>query len=180
MPEIAQNWSLRSAWDTPWLQETNTLILGIWQTDWHNYHYSLSSLKDQKLKQIQGGFQPWFFSKWKHVGLNFSRIFQLGDGCTSLQSEINNSLTSGQATVKRDLVLAPGRQGEAVCPLNALLQSQQPLANSLSLMCRTLCSVARLPVRLSATQHMPCWRQRPFTHFDYLGPSDRLSICQSK
>ena len=122
----------------------------------------------------------FFFPIWKHAWLNFLRIFQLGDGCTSLQSEINNSLTSGQATVKRDLVLAPGRQGEAVCPLNALLQSQQPLANSLSLVCRTLCSAARLPVRLSATQHMPCWRRRPFTHSGYLGPSDRLSICQSK
>lgn len=77
-----------------------------------------------------------------------------------VMGEMNNSLTSGQATVKRDLVLAPGRQGEAVCPLNALLQSQQPHANSLSPVCRRLCSVASLPVRRPA-QHTPCWRQRP-------------------
>lgn len=109
---------------------------------------------------------------------NFLCVFQPGDGCTILQSEINNSLTSGQATVKRDLVLAPGRPGEAVCPLNALLQSQQPHANSLSLVCRRLCSVAWLPVRLAATQHTPCWRQRPLLHT--LVSLARLSICQSK
>lgn len=54
----------------------------------------------------------------------------------NLYSKMNKSVTSGQATVKRDLVVAPGRQGEAVCPLNALLQSQQPHPNSLSLVCR--------------------------------------------
>jgi len=53
--------------------------------------------------------------------------------------EIDNSVTSGKATVKRDLVFTPARQGEAVCPLNALLQSQQPHANSLSPMYRRQC-----------------------------------------
>lgn len=56
---------------------------------------------------------------------------------------MNKSVTSGQATVKRDLVVAPGRQGEAVCPLNALLQSQQPHPNSLSLVCRRLLKACR-------------------------------------
>lgn len=61
------------------------------------------------------------------------------------------SLTSGRATVKRYLVLAPGRQGEAVCPLNALLQSQQqPHANSFSPVCTRLSSVAPLSVTLPA------------------------------
>lgn len=60
---------------------------------------------------------------------------------SGVMGEMDNSVTSGKVTVKRDLVLAPGRQGEAVCPLNALLQSQQPHANSLSPVCRRLCSV---------------------------------------
>lgn len=67
-------------------------------------------------------------------------VFLPRDGCTTLHSEMNKSVTSGQATVKRDLVVASGRRGEAVCPLNALLQRQQPHANSLSLVCRRLCS----------------------------------------
>lgn len=66
-------------------------------------------------------------------------VFLPRDGCTTLRIEMNKSVTSGQATVKRDLVVASGRRGEAVCPLNALLQSQQPHANSLSLVCRRLC-----------------------------------------
>lgn len=65
------------------------------------------------------------------------------DGCTSRQSEMNKSVTSGQVTVKRDLVVAPGRRGEAVCPLKALLQSQQPHANSLSRVCSRLCSACQ-------------------------------------
>lgn len=72
-----------------------------------------------------------------------------------VMGEMDNSVTSGKATVKRDLVLAPGRQGEAVCPLNALLQSQQPCANSLSPVCRRLCSVAWLLVRLPDSRHTP-------------------------
>lgn len=65
------------------------------------------------------------------------------DGCTSRQSEMNKSVTSGRVTVKRDLVVAPGRRGEAACPLKALLQSQQPHANSLSRVCSRLCSACQ-------------------------------------
>lgn len=65
---------------------------------------------------------------------------------------MNKSVTSGQVTVKRDLVVAPGRRGEAVCPLKALLQSQQPHANSLSLVCRRLCSACQ--TACSSTQSM--------------------------
>ena len=93
---------------------------------------------------------------------------------SGVMGEMDNSVTSGKATVKRDLVLAPGRQGEAVCPLNALLQSQQPHANSLSPGCRRLCSVAWLPVRLPATPHT-CYAadSDPCAHSALLWPMDR-------
>lgn len=70
--------------------------------------------------------------------------------------EMNKSLMSAQATVKRDLVLAPERQEEAVCPLNALLQSQQPHANSLSPLlgsvpaCHTACYSAHTRLEAAA------------------------------
>lgn len=50
---------------------------------------------------------------------------------SSVIREMDNSLTSVQTTIKRDLVLPRGRKGEAVCPLNGLLQSQKPCSNSL-------------------------------------------------
>ncbi len=50
---------------------------------------------------------------------------------SSVIREMDNSLTSVQTTIKRDLVLPWGRKGEAVCPLNGLLQSQKPCSNSL-------------------------------------------------
>lgn len=74
---------------------------------------------------------------------NILRVLLPEDGCTSRRSEMNKSVTSGQVTVKRDLVVAPGRWGEAVCPLKALLQSQQPHANSLSRVCGRLCSACQ-------------------------------------
>lgn len=88
---------------------------------------------------------------------------------------MNKSVTSGQATVKRDLVVAPGRRGEAVCPLNALLQSQQPHPNSLSLVCRRLCwacqtTSSSIPAMLEA---------EPFMHSGQLNPPDGLNVCQS-
>ncbi len=52
---------------------------------------------------------------------------------SSVIREMDNSLTSVQTTIKRDLVLPWGRKGEAVCPLNGLLQSQKPCSNSLIL-----------------------------------------------
>lgn len=81
-----------------------------------------------------------------------------GDG------EMDNSLTSGQATVKRDLVSAPGRPGEAVCPLNALLPSQQPCANSLSPVCTRFCQA------ISGLQRPPHTK---------LSLSDSSPVCQS-
>lgn len=83
---------------------------------------------------------------------NILRVLLPEDGCTSRQSEMNKSVTSGQVTVKRDLVVAPGRRGEAVCPLKALLQSQQPHANSLSRVCSRLCSACQSAC--SSTQTM--------------------------
>lgn len=89
---------------------------------------------------------------------------------------MNKSVTSGQATVKRDLVVAPGRRGEAVCPLNALLQSQQPHPNSLSLVCTRQCCACQttsssIPALLEAES--PLHTLVCFIH------QRRGNICQS-
>lgn len=78
---------------------------------------------------------------------------EIDEPAAGATEEMDNLVTSGPVTVKEGFSVAPPRQREAVCPLNALLQSQQPRVNSLSPVCKNLCSVCWLSVRLPAMHH---------------------------